>query len=326
MEENKELIIDLEFAGQIPPLDPDEYQNLEANILEEGKLLSPIVTWNGIIVDGHNRYKIIQEHPERNIQYKVCEKDFPDRYAVLTWICKNQMGQRNLTPAQKKVLIGEQYKAEKQSHNGAPSGNQNASKQCPQNEDIELTQRTAERIAKEYGVGHATVERAGRYVDGIDLAEKTVPGIRQEILSGKIRPTDKEMAKLLNTEDAEERKKLIEDFYCDKKEKRQEPDYEELIDLPKDEIEEPVTQTTIKEVEEISAGMESSDGQADEDGVIYELNDALDTLIFRWQTCVEINSKAAKGPSYRRRRNAIVKKGLSFMHDFTKRRTDENKK
>ncbi len=66
--------------------------------------------------------------------------------------------------------------------------------------------------------------------------------------------------------------------------------------------------------------------QADEDCVIYELNDALDTLIFRWEKCVEMNTKSAKGPSYRRRRNAIVKKGLSFMHDFTKRRTDENKK
>ena len=58
------LKIDPEFQSQIPPLTDDEYKQLEENILKEGKLLSPLFFWNNTLVDGHNRYAILQKHPE----------------------------------------------------------------------------------------------------------------------------------------------------------------------------------------------------------------------------------------------------------------------
>ena len=58
------LKIDPEFQSQIPPLTDDEYKQLEENILKEGKLLSPLIVWNNTLVDGHNRYAILQKHPE----------------------------------------------------------------------------------------------------------------------------------------------------------------------------------------------------------------------------------------------------------------------
>ena len=77
--ENKkmELRIDPEFESKIPPLTEDEVLRLHSSILSEGRLISPIVAWNGIIVDGHNRYKFIQQHPE--IEYDVYEMDFDNR-------------------------------------------------------------------------------------------------------------------------------------------------------------------------------------------------------------------------------------------------------
>ena len=47
------LIVDPEFEEKIPRLSEDEFQLLEQLILEEGRIKDPIVTWNGIIVDGH---------------------------------------------------------------------------------------------------------------------------------------------------------------------------------------------------------------------------------------------------------------------------------
>lgn len=99
-----QLKIDPEFQGQINPPSSDEEQQLEQNILEERRLLNPIITWNGYIVDGHTRYRILKKH--QFIQFEVIEKDFANRYEVLAWICKNQLGRRNLTPEQKKFLIG----------------------------------------------------------------------------------------------------------------------------------------------------------------------------------------------------------------------------
>lgn len=48
-----QLKIDPEFQSKIPPLQFEEEQQLEQNIIAEGRLLNPIITWNGYILDGH---------------------------------------------------------------------------------------------------------------------------------------------------------------------------------------------------------------------------------------------------------------------------------
>ena len=50
------LKIDPEFQGKIPPLTFEELNQLEANILRDGRIINPIIVWQGLIVDGHNRY------------------------------------------------------------------------------------------------------------------------------------------------------------------------------------------------------------------------------------------------------------------------------
>ena len=113
------LKIDPEFQSQIPPLTDDEFKQLEENILKEGKLISPLIVWNNTLVDGHNRYAILQKHPE--IYFSTMPLPFESREEVLAWICKNQLGRRNLTPEQKKFLIGKQYSVEHRK----PGGNGN---------------------------------------------------------------------------------------------------------------------------------------------------------------------------------------------------------
>jgi len=58
----EDLKIDPEFEAEIPPLTEDELDLLKQNILSEGRLLSPLIIWNGTIVDGHNRYRILLKH------------------------------------------------------------------------------------------------------------------------------------------------------------------------------------------------------------------------------------------------------------------------
>ena len=113
------LKIDPEFQSQIPPLTDDEFKQLEENILKEGKLISPLIVWGNTLVDGHNRYEIVQKHPE--ISFSTMPLLFESREEVLAWICKNQLGRRNLTPEQKKFLIGKQYSVEHRK----PGGNGN---------------------------------------------------------------------------------------------------------------------------------------------------------------------------------------------------------
>ena len=59
--ENSELTIDQDFKDLIRPLRSQEYLQLEENLLADG-CREPIVVWNGVIVDGHNRYEICKKH------------------------------------------------------------------------------------------------------------------------------------------------------------------------------------------------------------------------------------------------------------------------
>ena len=49
-----QLKIDPEFQNQINPPSFEETHQLEMNILKEERVLNPIITWNGYIVDGQN--------------------------------------------------------------------------------------------------------------------------------------------------------------------------------------------------------------------------------------------------------------------------------
>ena len=180
------LRIDPEFKAQIPPLTEDERAQLEENILAEGELLSPILVWNDTIVDGHNRYEILQSHP--GIPYSVRNLYLETREEVLAWICKNQLGRRNLTPEQKKFLVGKQYDAEKQGDGF--HGNQHtlpAPSAGAQSEHQQMAEKTCERIARENNVSASSVRRAALFAKGVDLAEDLCPGIRRQVLSGHLK-------------------------------------------------------------------------------------------------------------------------------------------
>lgn len=97
--------IDAEFESLIPPMRPEEFKRLEQSILSEG-VRDPLLTWKGgLLVDGHNRYRIIQKHDIREYPVKVLA-DLPDRNAVLLWIVLNQLSRRNLTKGQIDRLAG----------------------------------------------------------------------------------------------------------------------------------------------------------------------------------------------------------------------------
>jgi len=203
-----QLKIDPEFQSKIPPLQFEEEQQLEQNIIVEGRLLNPIITWNGYILDGHTRYRILKKHGF--IKFEVEEIQLANKYEALAWICKNQLGRRNLSPERKKFLLGKEYESTKLAVGGQP-GNCNKANRCDQNDHIDSEKRTCERIAVEHGVGSATVRRAEKYSRGIDAAEEAVPGAQEEILTGHIKATDEQIVALASIP-KEERPAILEEL------------------------------------------------------------------------------------------------------------------
>ena len=106
-----ELKIDPRLRDVLPPLSEEKKRDLEEDILEKG-VLSPIIHWNGIIVDGHNRFEICER---RGIPYETKGILFNSIEEAMFWICKNQMRQRDLNEYQrcmKALEYEEQVKAE----------------------------------------------------------------------------------------------------------------------------------------------------------------------------------------------------------------------
>jgi hypothetical protein len=99
--ELRTLTIDPEFRDLIPPLTEEERRMLEGSIMKHG-CDTPLAVWNGVIVDGHNRYAICHEH---GIPFAVSEKEFESREDALAWIITNQLGRRNLTSYQRGELV-----------------------------------------------------------------------------------------------------------------------------------------------------------------------------------------------------------------------------
>ena len=168
--------------------------------------------------NGHNRYTIAKKHPE--IPFTVHEKAFANRYEAIIWICKNQLGRRNLTPEQKKYLIGKQYEAEKCANGGdrkSPAAKSGYGKR-----NLIGAPKTCYKVAAESGVGRTYVIEAEHYAKGLDAAEEAVPGTRQKVLSGEVKPTASEIASVARAP-PEKRPALVAEICKPKKPKPQKP-------------------------------------------------------------------------------------------------------
>ena len=212
------LKIDPEFQSQIPPLTDDEFKQLEENILKEGKLLSPLIVWNNTLVDGHNRYAILQKHPE--IYFSTMPLRFANREEALAWICKNQLGRRNLTPEQKKFLIGKQYSVEHRKPGGNGNNQYTATTQEAVQEELcqidTIPPTSAEasirkQIAERNNVSESYVVRSEKFMRGVEIMEQMVPGMQEKILSGQFKVRDADMHRLARA-DFPNRKQIVHEI------------------------------------------------------------------------------------------------------------------
>jgi N6-adenosine-specific RNA methylase IME4 len=176
--------IDNEFKKLVPSLTGDEFEILEKNILERG-IQDSIKVWQGIIIDGHNRYEIALRH---NLHYDTKELCFESRQSVIEWMLNNQLGRRNLSPDQLSIIRGKLYNLNKMQgkRNDLTSG---------QN-DHKLT--TGQNLADKFKVSEKTVRRDAAFVnDNPEAAEKILKGeaTKREIIQEQKRKERQESTK-----------------------------------------------------------------------------------------------------------------------------------
>ena len=159
-----------ELESLIPPLSNEEFKQLERNILEEG-IREPLITWNGILIDGHNRYRIAQEH---DMNYETLEKEFENINRVKEWMINNQFGRRNLSNYQRSVLalqledVFREKAKEKQKESGG------AVPQISAKPPVE----TRQEIAKVANVSHDTIAKVKK------IEANATPEVKEKLNTG----------------------------------------------------------------------------------------------------------------------------------------------
>lgn len=217
----EELRIEPEFQNKIPQLTDSEFSQLEENILNDGEIREPIIVWDGIIVDGHNRYKIYNLHKDELAVPKIKVMNFENKDYVFLWMFKNQLGRRNLTDEQRDYLIGKRYEAEKKA-NGGDRGNQYTKVAVSHFDPLAKSAlRTSREIAKEYGIGEASVRRNEAFAKSVDKADEVIEGFKDKVLSGQVKAPKTEIRKLkaLEGEELRETAQKIMDNQLRDKEK-----------------------------------------------------------------------------------------------------------
>jgi N6-adenosine-specific RNA methylase IME4 len=176
-----EIIIDSEFKALIPLPAADELRQLEENILQDG-CRDPLVVWDGILIDGHNRHEICTRN---GLPFQTVQIQFESRAHARIWMRHNQAGRRNLTTAWRLdfelgnkedfLVITQNSRKEKM------TGNQNASKEkteLSQNDNSVLPEvNTQKEIAKAAGVSTGLVGMAEQIIKKApELWEKAKQG------------------------------------------------------------------------------------------------------------------------------------------------------
>ena len=200
--------IDPEFEGKIPKIGDDEFKQLRENILTAGEVYEPLVVWDGFLVDGHNRWKVIQEHPE--VKWRTRKMDFADKWAAFEWMYKNQLGRRNLTDEQRTYMIGKMYEARKKTSGGTGANQYTTTKvQDAQNGQAAKVATTDKNkhgvsgeLAIELNIGRNTVRRAEKFTKGVDALREVSPEAADKVLNGKTSATKSDVSELGKAEPA----------------------------------------------------------------------------------------------------------------------------
>ena len=217
------IIIDKEFQSLIPPLTPEELQQLEENCVKDG-IRDALIVWkqpdgNDVLIDGHNRWNISVKHG--GIPFQIKRMEFPDRNAVKLWIYRNQIGRRNLKAAQL-IEIGMQMEPlvaeEARKKIGGDKRSDAYKESLPLNKGNDKHQNsTNAKVAKEIGMSEDTYRKGKAIMNSGDkqLISDVREG-RETINSAYQKVHPKKTPQQRNREFLEETRQAHKDFQSSK--------------------------------------------------------------------------------------------------------------
>ena len=173
---NLQVKINLEYASLVSELSPEEYESLKQSIKENGLHVPIIVNQNGIILDGHHRYKACQE---LGIEPETLVRQFKDKLEEQLFVIDCNLVRRQLNNFQKTELalkskpILEAIVKRNESLGG---------KDGKGVRNLTPLGRVDERIGERAGVSRDTVRKVEKILENEHITDK----IKQDLRLGKV--------------------------------------------------------------------------------------------------------------------------------------------
>lgn len=171
-QETKELVtnnlkINPEYEKIVPYIKNDEYSELKESIKTDGLHHSIVINQDGVILDGHHRYKICKE---LGIEPKTEIKTFSDILKEKKYVIVSNLKRRQLNDFQKSELGFELEKVEKEEakkryESIMPKKGEKGFKPMLASIDANIKKgKTSEIVSKKAGLSTKTYERAKKII------------------------------------------------------------------------------------------------------------------------------------------------------------------
>ena len=186
--------IDPVFSKIHRALTTQEYGWLERTQVAAGRILEDIEVWHDLLVDGHSRLKIAQEH-ELPYQVKILDPTWT-REQVIQYISDKQGGRRNLAKEDYEALIAKAYlEIRKDKSETLKRGD---SSPIVQNE---LSGESLEKVAEQFGTSTSSVKRA---VDRTSLRDGLAEELKRTLTGCQKKVTDDQLKALSSLPEAQQ--------------------------------------------------------------------------------------------------------------------------
>ena len=151
-----------EMAELLPPLTGEQLAALEADILKNGCYSPVIVNEDMVVIDGHNRQRLCEQH---GLPYQMAVFSFESMLEAKQWALDTQKGRRNLDKWELgKIALRlkpdiEARARENMSAGGGDQKSEGAKSGCVNSQNPISPVNTTQELADAVGIGHQTMSR-----------------------------------------------------------------------------------------------------------------------------------------------------------------------
>ena len=172
-----------EMAELLPPLTGEQLAALEADLLKNGCYSPVIVNEDMVIIDGHNRQRLCEQH---GLPYQMAVFSFESMLEAKQWALDTQKGRRNLDKWELgKIALRlkpdiEARAKENMSAGGGDQKSEGAKSGCANSQNPISPVNTTKELADAVGIGHQTMSRV------MQIDEHAPTAVKEALDSGDL--------------------------------------------------------------------------------------------------------------------------------------------